>query len=271
MIIRVNRRNYTRMCNLHLKDKDLSLKAKGLMSLMLSLPENWDYSVDGLVSICKENVLCIKNTLKELKSCGYLKIVKKLPNETESGRIEYEYILYEQKQAVEKQEIEKQEVENQPIEIQAVEKQEVENQGQENTKKLITKELITDNIKENNIKEKTDNECKIVIDYLNEKASKHYKYVESNFTFIRDRLTDGYTIDELKKVIDNKCFEWSDTDMSQYLRPETLFNATKIESYLNSTFSPSSATKNGYQNLEITKYTQEEIKKMMDNLKDVKI
>ena len=47
--------NYTIMSNYHLKEKNMSLKAKGLLSLMLSLPEDWDYSINGLVAICKEN------------------------------------------------------------------------------------------------------------------------------------------------------------------------------------------------------------------------
>ena len=51
-VIRINKtQNYTVMSNYHLKEKDMSLKAKGLLSLMLSLPDNWDYSISGLVPI----------------------------------------------------------------------------------------------------------------------------------------------------------------------------------------------------------------------------
>lgn len=97
-IIRVEKnKNYTIMGNYHLKDKNLSLKAKGLMSIMLSLPDDWDYSINGLVAICKENETSIKSALDELKQLGYLIVNKKLPNETTTGRIEYEYILHEQK------------------------------------------------------------------------------------------------------------------------------------------------------------------------------
>ena len=68
MIIRVLKNgNYTTMSNYHFKEKNMSLKAKGLLSLMLSLPENWDYSINGLVAICKENQSAINSTLKELK------------------------------------------------------------------------------------------------------------------------------------------------------------------------------------------------------------
>ena len=55
------------MSNYHLRDKNLSLKAKGLLSFMLSLPENWNYSLNGLCAKSKEQETVIKNTLKELK------------------------------------------------------------------------------------------------------------------------------------------------------------------------------------------------------------
>lgn len=64
------------MSNYHLRGKNLSYKAKGLLSLMLSLPEDWDYSINGLVSISKEGVKAIRNILQELQRYGYLVIEK---------------------------------------------------------------------------------------------------------------------------------------------------------------------------------------------------
>lgn len=61
------------MANYHLRDKSLSLKAKGLLSLMLSLPENWDYSEKGLSFICKDGLRSINTAVKELESSGYIK------------------------------------------------------------------------------------------------------------------------------------------------------------------------------------------------------
>ena len=117
----------------------MSLKAKGLLSVMLSLPSNWDYSIEGLVAICKENETSVKSTLSELKSFGYLKVTKLLPNQTKSGRLEYVYDIFEKPN----QEVEKQGLENLGVEFQAV-----ENQGQLNIDNKIpyNKEL---NIKEN--------------------------------------------------------------------------------------------------------------------------
>lgn len=106
-------KDYTIMSNYHFREKKMSLKAKGLLSLMLSLPEKWDYSIAGLVAICKENETSIKTALDELKEFGYLQVIKKMPNETTSGRIEYEYIVYEQKQEGKKQDLENLGVENQ--------------------------------------------------------------------------------------------------------------------------------------------------------------
>ena len=67
-VFRVERtRDYTVMCNHHLKDSNLSLKAKGLLSMMLSLPDEWNYTTRGLATICKEGVDAIGKTLKEAR------------------------------------------------------------------------------------------------------------------------------------------------------------------------------------------------------------
>ena len=65
-------RDYTVMANHHLRNTALSLKAKGLLSLMLSLPENWDYTTKGLAKICKDGVDSICSTVKELEEHGYI-------------------------------------------------------------------------------------------------------------------------------------------------------------------------------------------------------
>ena len=65
-------KDFTVMSNYHLRNRILSLKAKGLLSLMLSLPEDWDYTTKGLAQICKEGVDSISTALKELEKHGYL-------------------------------------------------------------------------------------------------------------------------------------------------------------------------------------------------------
>ena len=81
------------MSNYHLRDENLSLKAKGLLSLVLSLPEKWDYSIKGLESICKESANTIMRILQELISCKYLKREREFG---ERGRIKgFSYVFYE--------------------------------------------------------------------------------------------------------------------------------------------------------------------------------
>ena len=158
-VVRVAKtKDYTVMSNHHFKEKEMSLKAKGLLSLMLSLPDDWDYTIKGLVAINKENESAIMATLKELKSFGYLEVIKKMPNETESGRIEYEYIVHE-------------EPKKQGVENLGVENQGIENQRQLNTKEYNTKKIKYEKInkKEKLIKEKSSSsfpeteECKLDI------------------------------------------------------------------------------------------------------------
>ena len=86
-------RDYTVMSNYHLRDKNLTLKAKGLLSVILSLPEDWNYTTRGLAAICKEGVDSIGAALRELESAGYL-IRHRLRDK--GGRIsDTEYIVYE--------------------------------------------------------------------------------------------------------------------------------------------------------------------------------
>ena len=86
-------RDYTVMSNHHLKNKAVSLKAKGLMSLMLSLPEEWDFSMDGLSRISLEGVDAIRTGLSELEAEGYLE-TRRIRNE-KGHFTDNEYIIYE--------------------------------------------------------------------------------------------------------------------------------------------------------------------------------
>lgn len=85
-------KNYTVMSNHHLRDKNLSYKAKGLLSFMLSLPEDWDYSMNGLESISKESIKAIRNILQELEENKYLIRTRMQDNE---GKFYYDYSIYE--------------------------------------------------------------------------------------------------------------------------------------------------------------------------------
>lgn len=89
-VIRVEKnKNFTVMSNYHLQDKELSLKAKGLLSCILSLPEKWDYSVAGLSAICKEGTDCIRTTILELEKRGYITRERIRQENGQLGGIEY--------------------------------------------------------------------------------------------------------------------------------------------------------------------------------------
>ena len=86
-------RDYTVMSNHHLRDQSLSLKAKGLLSMMLSLPEEWNYTTRGLASICKEGTDSIGSALKELERTGY--IVRNRLRDSKGKILDVEYVIYE--------------------------------------------------------------------------------------------------------------------------------------------------------------------------------
>ena len=93
-VFRIERtRDYTVMSNHHLKDTALSLKAKGLLSMMLSLPDEWNYTTRGLAAICKEGVDAIGGALKELEKAGY--IVRRQLRGPDGRISDTEYTIYE--------------------------------------------------------------------------------------------------------------------------------------------------------------------------------
>ncbi|WP_368302422.1 DnaD domain protein [Ligilactobacillus ruminis] len=146
---RVNKsKNYTVMSNHHLRDRNLSLRAIGLLSKMLSLPDNWDYSIKGLVAICKDKEPTVRGALSELKEQGYVVVTKLMPGTTSSGRIEYVYDIYEspRNQTGEKQGGGKQGLEKQGVEFQGLEFLDLVKRAQLNTKEVSTKELNTERV-----------------------------------------------------------------------------------------------------------------------------
>ena len=91
---RVNKNvNYTVMSNYHLQDKKLSLKAKGLLSYMLSLPDDWDYSLKGLTTGCKDGLDSVRTAVLELEEHGYVRRQK--VRNAKGQIIDYDYQVYE--------------------------------------------------------------------------------------------------------------------------------------------------------------------------------
>lgn len=150
-VMRVNKnKNYTTMSNTHLRDLNLSLKARGLLSTILSLPDNWNYSINGLVSICKENESSVKSGLNELKRAGYMVVEKLYSDESGTGKFKYVYNIFENPEDSEKlrKEIAEREKnrasrgENPPVENLPVESPWVENHPLNKYTDIISTDII---------------------------------------------------------------------------------------------------------------------------------
>lgn len=189
-VIRVNNtKGFTVMSNYHFQDKEISLKAKGLLGLMLSLPSNWDYSVNGLVAIVKENKAAVQTALKELEEHKYLKRTRV---QDETGRFDYIYDIYE------KPYDKLPWTENQCTDIQCTEVQCTENQPQINTNKQSTnkqntKELNTNEYKEKNIKKESVNS--VIAEYT---ESKDLQDALHDFVDMRTKARKPLTVRAMK-------------------------------------------------------------------------
>ncbi|MED0946224.1 conserved phage C-terminal domain-containing protein [Bacillus mycoides] len=224
-------KNYTTINNTGLRDERLTWKAKGILAYILSLPDDWVFYMEEVATHSKDKLDSLKSGIKELKEHGY---VKRYPVKNEKGKIaRWEMIIYEVPQG------EYPLVENPQMEKPLVDKPLVENPLLLSTKELSTNKPNTD--KQNNIMSSSnedDNQSLIpyedIVSYLNEKIGKSFKHKTAKTrSLIKARFTDGFTLEDFKQVIDIKTAQWlTDSNMNQYLRPETLFG-TKFEGYLN--------------------------------------
>lgn len=206
-VLRKNKKsNYTVIDNGVFKNKELSLKAKGLLCLMLSLPDSWEYSLEGLVSLSTDGISSVRSALKELENQRYFKRRRLYENGKLSG---VEYIVSEM-----------------PV----CENLILENLKQENLILEKQAQLNTNSIKD------VSNKVSIytpIIEHLNEVCGTQYRASSAKTKRLIDaRYKEGFTVNDFFTVIDKKASVWLGTDFEKYLRPETLFG-TKFESYLN--------------------------------------
>lgn len=135
--------DYTVMSNHHLKNKQLSLKAKGLMSLVLSLPDNWDYTLQGLAYISMEKIDAIRRAVNELENEGYIIRNRK---RDEHGRLRgTEYIIHEQPIS-ELPTLDNPTTNNPTLDLPTLENSTQLNNNIKNNKKLITDGVSTNSI-----------------------------------------------------------------------------------------------------------------------------
>ena len=129
-------RDYTVMSNYHLRDRSLSLKAKGLLSLMLSLPEDWDYTMKGLARICKDGIDSISGGIRELEAHGYLVRARVRNENGQLGSIEYTILEQPKEPAQTPAPVREKPIRENPIQVKPV----LDAPIQENPAQLNTKE-----------------------------------------------------------------------------------------------------------------------------------
>ena len=164
-VFRINKnKDYVSMCKFHLKEKNMSLKAKGLLSEMLSLPDDWDYSVTGLTKINVESRNSINSILNELEEFGYLKRSRNYVN----GKIaNWTYDIYEKPLYLKNEDIENEDIENVDIGFDT---------------QLNNKELNNKEYKENNKKKKYGEYQNVLL------TDKEYEHLNKDFANCDDLI-----------------------------------------------------------------------------------
>ena len=193
-VFRVHKtKNFSIISNLHFKEKGMSLKAKGLLSLMLSLPDDWNYSVSGLVKLSKDGKDSVMSALGELEEFGYLERIRTIDSKGRFSGIEYN--IFEQSQP------------KKPIaDNQQAENENVENENAEKPPQLKTNKIKE--LKNKDIKELSTNEFEGVLeDIVDLELKELYKdYIE-----MREQMGSPLTKRGLTMLID-RCDRLSNFD-----------------------------------------------------------
>lgn len=202
-VVRVHKNsNFTVMSNYHFKEKKMSLKAKGLLSLMLSLPDDWNYSISGLVTLSKDGKDGVMSALAELEKFGYLSRQRLVNDKGQFSGIEYN--IYEHPQT-EKPIAEK------PISAKPI---------AENAKLLNTKELN---------KELSNTNFDIYINLLDEINDRELRELYKDYIEMRDNIDASISVKGLKMLI-SRCERLSNNDIALQ---KALVEAAVINSWKN--------------------------------------
>lgn len=203
-VIRIHKtNNFTVMSNYHFREKGMSLKAKGLLSLMLSLPNDWNYSVAGLVTLSKDGKDSVMTALAELEKFGYLTRQQLVNEKGQFSGVEYH--IFEQPQK------ENPVAEKPNEEKENTEKSHAENRPQLNTNQLNTKE--NKDINKLNTKPISESELfNILVDIDNHDLAELYR----EYTEWRATTDAPLTAHGLKMLI-KRCERLSNFDVSVQL------------------------------------------------------
>lgn len=246
--------NYTVVDNKIFKDKTLSLKGKGLLLLMLSLPDSWEFSERGLTVLSKDGRDSVRSGLVELEEAKYLE--RKVFRDENGRFIRTQYNVYEEPR-LNKPKLESPRLDNPP--------------NKELSNKVLN-ESSTNEYKTLSSKEKEDDiPFEEIIGYLNKKAKKPRGFIvnEPRKGNIKARFKEGYKLEDFKYVVDVKTEEWlKDKKMSQYLTPETLFVVKNFDKYLNQPMNgkQSNQPATPIKYAESKEFTEEELKELNKEL-----
>lgn len=193
-IIKRRKRNYTTIDNTIFKDKNLSAKAKGILSQMFSLPDDWNYSIKGLSDLFSDGELSIKNGLDELKERGYLKVNCIRDSK---GRIsDWMYIIKEDPT-----------LDDTDVDLPELENRYVDNKGQLNTNILSTNKsntnqcscknsLVNENSTSSNSSKEKENIYETIVSPIFSKDSKKKRFVKPSFKEVEAYIREqNYDID----------------------------------------------------------------------------
>lgn len=242
-LIKKEHGNYTNTDNQLVRDDNLSWKARGIFNYLWSQANEWQFYVSEVAKHSKKDgESALQSGLRELEELGYL---KRTNRQTKSGKFDGLDWILDDKASLNRQAENTVDGENTKNNKKISDYPSAEKTvGRENrrtvnrplrnnnNKNYQSKELT--NIKTNSLATAEPSIYKDVIDHLNDKVGAKYKPNSAvNKRLIDARAKEGYSLDDFKTVIDNKCATWAhDPKMSKYLRPQTLFG-TKFESYLN--------------------------------------
>lgn len=238
MIFRVQKtENYVVLDKGFINDCKLSLQAKGLLTVMLALPNDWQFYEVDLIKRSTNGRDAVRAVIKELQAAGY--IIKEQGRKDGGKFSRPDFVVHERPVTMSPPS-----PDNPATDKPATGKPATENPT------LLSNNLLSNNLLSNkDTKELKDNVAdappapkaeapdlpfKDVIEYLNLAAGTSYRpSSKKTQSLIKARISDGFGVEDFKKVVDIKTKAWArDKQMAVYLRPETLFG-TKFESYLN--------------------------------------
>ena len=268
MIRREAKESFTWVHNTFIHDKRLSLAERGMRLLLISLPDDWSFSIAGIKAMVQDGREKVSSTLKALEEHGYLRRVQRynengaftdllytfsdepifLDEDHKPGEDDFMKVFGEHAENADVMPM----TENPSAAPTDTSNPSIINNH--NNKLLIyestTKEIMCCGAaqggkgQEERVEEKPSKAVKAkksvdagvyeaIVSYLNAKAHTNYKpTTEATRRLINARIKEGHTVQDFKTVIDHKSAEWNGSGMAQYLRPQTLFGI-KFESYLN--------------------------------------